>query len=166
MSTKGGNSGGEIDKTKGGTIQLRAYFLLKILKMRKLTLAPRAGKRYLDLLQKAIGHKLSDDFIEIIVSYGGLAILESKYIDSRNIVWEIQTFDHIASMVDLIKEFKENGWGLKVPFAYDPGGWHFCLSFDKDTFGKIIVNRWTDHSPDEQFIVIANSFEEFINGLC
>jgi hypothetical protein len=52
-----------------------------------------------------------------------------------------------------------------VPFAYDPGGWHFCLSFDADTYGKIIINRWTDHLPEEQFLVIADSFEEFINGL-
>lgn len=79
--------------------------------------------------------------------------------------WELQTFDHIASIIDLTKEFKEKGWGLKVPFAYDPGGWHFCLSFDKETYGQIIINRWTDHSPEEQFVVIADSFEEFINGL-
>ncbi|MBK9580663.1 MAG: SMI1/KNR4 family protein [Saprospiraceae bacterium] len=53
----------------------------------------------------------------------------------------------------------------KIPFAYDPGGWHFCLSFDEDTFGKVVVNRWSDHLPEDQFIVIADSFEEFINGL-
>ena len=32
-------------------------------------------------------------------------------------------------------------------------------------YGKIIVNRWTDYLPEEQFLVISNSFEEFINGL-
>jgi hypothetical protein len=38
--------------------------------------------------------------------------------------------DDFLSMHRLAREFKENGWGLKVPFAHDSGGWHFCLSFD------------------------------------
>ena len=133
--------------------------------MRKLNIAPRAGKRYLQLLENAIGSKLPFGFTEIIIMYAGLAVLENIYIDKNNTEWELQTFDHIASMVDLTKEFNENGWGKKLPFAYDPGGWHFCLSFDEDTFGKVLVNRWTDHLPEDQFVVIADSFDEFINGL-
>jgi len=93
-----------------------------------------------------VGIELPNELISIIEKYGGLAVLEDKYIDSNNNEWELQTFDHIASIIDLTKEFKEKGWGLKVPFAYDPGGWHFCLT-------------------EEQFLVIANSFEEFIDGL-
>lgn len=133
--------------------------------MRKLTLAPRAGKRYLKLLEKEVGNQLPAELIEVIKNYGGLAVLEDKFTDNNDVEWEIQAFDNIASIIDLTKEFKENSWGSKVPFAFDPGGWHFCLSLDEDTFGKIIVNRWTDYSPEEQFVVIANSFEEFINGL-
>lgn len=133
--------------------------------MKRLTIAPRAGKRYFSLLEEAIENELPLELIIVIESYGGLAVLEDKYIDRQKKEWELQTFDHIASIIDLTKEFKEKGWGLKIPFAYDPGGWHFCLSFDKNTYGKIIVNRWTDHSPEEQFIVIAESFEDFINGL-
>jgi hypothetical protein len=36
---------------------------------------------------------------------------------------------------------------------------------DDDDFGTIYINRWTDHLPEEQFLKIADSFEEFINGL-
>lgn len=133
--------------------------------MKELTIAPRAGKRYLQLLENAIGSILPDSLREIVVKYAGLAVLENTYKDKNNTIWELQTFDHVASMVDLTKEFRENGWGKKLPFAYDPGGWHFCLSFDEETFGKVMVNRWTDHSPEDQFIVIADSFEDFINGL-
>jgi hypothetical protein len=133
--------------------------------MRKLTIAPRVGKRYLNLLEDFLGDKLSDYFKEIMIGYAGLMVLEDSYTDGSKNKWELQSFDNIASVLQLSKEFKENGWGLKVPFAYDPGGWHFCLSFDKETYGKIIVNRWTDHSPEEQFVIIAESFEEFINGL-
>ena len=68
-------------------------------------------------------------------------------------------------MINLTNEFFDNGWGKKLPFAFTNSGWHFCLSFDKESFGKIIVNRWTDHFPVDQFIVIADSLEEFINEL-
>jgi len=133
--------------------------------MKELTIAPRAGKRYLQLLESAIGSDLPDSFREIIMKYAGLSVLENTYKDSNNTEWELQTFDHVASMVDLTKEFIEKGWGRKLPFAYDPGGWHYCLSFDEETYGKVLVNRWTDHSPEEQFLIIADSLEDFINGL-
>ena len=108
--------------------------------MRKLTIAPRVGKRYLNLLEDFLGDKLSDYFKEIMIGYAGLIVLEDSYTDVSKNKWELQSFDNIASILQLSKEFKENGWGLKVPFAYDPGGWHFCLSFDKETYGKIIIN--------------------------
>ena len=133
--------------------------------MKELTIAPRAGKRYLQLLESVLGTNLPDSLREILVKYAGLSVLENIYKDDNNTEWELRTFDYVASIVDLTKEFIEAGWGKKVPFAFDPGGWHFCLSFDKETYGKVLVNRWTDHSPEDQFIVIANSFEEFINGL-
>jgi hypothetical protein len=133
--------------------------------MKELTIAPRTGKRYLHLLENAIARDLPDSFKHILVKYAGLAVLENTYKDANNVEWELQTFDHVASMIDLTKEFIEKGWGRKIPFANDPGGWHYCLSFDEVTFGKIMVNRWTDHLPEEQFVVIADSIDEFINGL-
>lgn len=133
--------------------------------MKELTIAPRAGKRYLQLLESAIGSPIPNSLKEIIIKYAGLSVIENTFLDSNNTEWELQNFDHVASMVTLTKEFIEKGWGFKLPFAYDPGGWHYCLSFDKETYGKVLVNRWTDHSPEEQFLIIADSFEDFINGL-
>jgi len=133
--------------------------------MKELTIAPRAGKRYLQLLEKAIGSNLPESLKGLIVKYAGLAVLENTFWDKNNTEWELQTFDHVASMVDLTKEFIEKGWGKKLPFAFDPGGWHYCLSFEEESFGKVVVNRWSDHSPEDQFVVIADSLEDFINGL-
>ena len=133
--------------------------------MKELTIAPRAGKRYLQLLEKAIGSPIPNSLKEILIRYAGLSVKENTYKDSNGKEWELQTFDHIGSMVDLTKEFVEKGWGKKLPFAYDPGGWHFCLSFEEENFGKILVNRWTDHAPEDQFVIIADSLEDFINGL-
>jgi hypothetical protein len=133
--------------------------------MKELTIAPRAGKRYLKLLENAIGGSLPVSLNEVILKYAGLRVLEDTYEDKSKVLWEIQSFDNVASMVDLTKEFIVKGWGKKLPFAFDPGGWHYCLSFDQDTYGKVIVNRWTDHEDKDQFLVIAESFEEFIEGL-
>jgi hypothetical protein len=133
--------------------------------MKELTIAPRAGKRYMKLLENAIGGSLPVSLNEVILKYAGLRVLEDTYEDKSKVLWEIQSFDNVASMVDLTKEFIVKGWGKKLPFAFDPGGWHYCLSFDQDTYGKVIVNRWTDHEDKDQFLVIAESFEEFIEGL-
>lgn len=133
--------------------------------MKELTIAPRAGKRYLQLLENAIGSILPESLRGLVVKYAGLAVLENTFRDKNNTEWELQAFDHVASMVDLTKEFIEKGWGKKLPFGFDPGGWHYCLSFEEESFGKVMVNRWTDHVPEDQFIVIADSLEDFINGL-
>lgn len=72
------------------------------------------------------------------------------------------TYPELYKLTD---EFLREYHRKLVSFAYDPGGWHLCLSFDEATYGNIIINRWTDNLPEEQFLVIAESFEEFINGL-
>lgn len=133
--------------------------------MRKFTVVPKFGERSFGVIENIVGGKFAPFFKEIISEYGGKSIYENHYIDKNGIVWVFGAFVDFALIYKLTKQFKENGWGLKVPFAYDQGGWHFCLSFDEETYGKIIVNRWTDHSPEEQFAVIADSFEAFIHGL-
>lgn len=133
--------------------------------MRKLTIVPKFGEKNFEIIEKLVDGKFSDNFKEIMKFYGASAVYENYFVDSNGNDWTLGGFDNFTSIFKLTKEFKENGWGAKVPFAYDLGGWHFCLSFDPETYGKIIVNRWTDHAPEDQFIVIADSFEEFINGL-
>ncbi|MDH3650840.1 MAG: SMI1/KNR4 family protein [Saprospiraceae bacterium] len=124
------------------------------------------GDKSFRLIEYIVDGLLEDDFKAFIKKYAGLSLEEDYFVDSINQKsWIVAAYDDFTNMYELTKEFKEKGWGLKVPFAYDQGGWHFCLSFDHDTYGKVIVNRWTDHPPQEQFLVIANSFDEFINGL-
>ena len=108
---------------------------------------------------------MPDQLVHVLGDYSGSSVVEDTFIEYSGKDCKLKTFDTFPFIIDLTKEFRESGWGLKVPFAYDPGGWHFCLSFDEDARGKVFVNRWTDHAPEEQFVVIANSFEEFIEGL-
>ena len=133
--------------------------------MKKLRVKPRLGSGNIKLIERAIEHQLPENFKEFMVSNAGLSHYECIYTDKENRKWEVSQYNQYKDLIGLAREFKKNGWGIKVSFAYDPGGWHYCLSFDEDTFGKIMVNRWTDHSPEDQFLIIADNFEDFINGL-
>jgi len=138
---------------------------IKSNKMKKLRIKPRLGSGNIKLIERAIGFELPVDFKEFMINNAGLSHYECLFTDKQGNEWEVAQYNQYRDLIGLTREFKEKGWGIKIPFAHDPGGWHFCLSFDEDTFGKIIVNRWTDHLPKDQFIVIAGSFEEFIEGL-
>lgn len=133
--------------------------------MIKFTVIPSIDEGGFKFIEKIVSADFSDFFKNIMANYGGLAIYERYYRDKDNNLWELGAFDNFTSIYELTKEFLEKYNRKLIPFAYDPGGWHFCLSFNKETYGKIIINRWTDHLPEDQFLVIANSFEEFINGL-
>lgn len=133
--------------------------------MREFTLRPRMSEKQFKLIEKVVNGTFPNLFKNFMTKYAGLSIEEDCFLDSENRTWIMASFDDFKSIYNLTKEFKEKGWGAKVPFAYDQGGWHYCLSFDKETIGKIIINRWTDHSPEEQFLIISDDFDSFIDGL-
>lgn len=117
------------------------------------------------LFEKEIPSLTLKEFKELVIEYQGAKVKELIFWDSRNEMWILNAFLTISEMLLLFKEFQENYGRQIFPFAFDSGGWHFCLCFDESDYGAIIVNRWTDHLPEEQFLKIADSFEEFINGL-
>lgn len=134
--------------------------------MKQFTVRPRMGDRSFTLIEQIVGGSFSELFKEFMKKYAGLSIEEDCFIDKfYGKEWFVASYDNFTSMYNLTKEFKESGWGLKVPFAYDSGGWHYCISFDEDNYGNIIINRWTDHDFEDQFLKIADNFEEFMNGL-
>jgi hypothetical protein len=133
--------------------------------MREFKILPMVQDFELNLLEKIIENKIPDLVRSYIKKYGGLMIAEKHFFDKNGLEWELGQFNFFKELNGLTEEFLREYHRKLIPFAYDPGGWHFCLSFDEDTYGKIIINRWTDHLPEEQFLVIADSFEEFINGL-
>lgn len=133
--------------------------------MKKLTIRPRIGEKSFSILSQLVNSSLPENFKSFMKLYAGLSHYEYIYVDMTNTKWEIAQYNIFSELYKLTSEFIEHGWGKKLPFAYDPGGWHFCLSFEEGTFGKILINRCTDHSREEQFVVIADSFEDFINGL-
>jgi hypothetical protein len=133
--------------------------------MKQFTILDRIQDAEFNFIEKELNIKLTDIFRTYLKKYGGMGIVESTFITTDKRDFQIGQFLLFDEILNLSKEFLQSYKRKLVPFAYDPGGWHFCLSFDADSYGKIIINRWTDHLPEEQFLVIADSFEEFINGL-
>ena len=134
--------------------------------MRKLTLYPRMGDSNMKHIESIIGLPLSENFKKFLKENGGLSHYERYFTDKVQTNWEVKKYLTYTELFKLTEEFLKEYNRKLIPFAYDGGGWHFCLCMDEGVdYGKIIVNRWTDYLPEEQFLVISNSFEEFINGL-
>jgi hypothetical protein len=117
------------------------------------------------LLDKIILNTSLKDFKQFVIKYQSAKVYEIIFFDKKNEMWILNAFFNMQEMIQLFDELKNAHNRNVFPFAFDPGGWHFCLSLDESDFGAIIVNRWTDHLPEEQFLKIADSLEEFINGL-
>ncbi len=134
--------------------------------MREFKILPKIQDFELNMIEKLLGEGISIITRAYIKKYGGDSVLE-KYFEDKFVCtkWELSQFLFFKDMYNLTQEFSEVYKRKLVPFAYDPGGWHFCLCMDEKDFGCIIVNRWTDYSEEEQFLKIADSFEEFIDGL-
>jgi hypothetical protein len=133
--------------------------------MREFTILPKIQDFELNLIEKKIDIEIKEALRQYLKKYGGEMIVEKYFIDKNGLEWELAQFTLFKDLFGLSNEFLENYNRKLLPFAYDPGGWHFCLSFDTETYGKVLMNRWTDHLPEEQFVVIADNFEEFIDGL-
>ncbi len=109
---------------------------------------------------------LDNKFKEAIIKYQGCKVDEILFFDKSNEMWVLNAFFPFIEITQLYEEFLREYKQKLIPFAYDPGGWHFCLCMDEGAdYGTIIINRWTDYLPEEQFLKIADTFEEFINGL-
>jgi hypothetical protein len=109
--------------------------------------------------------KLPSHIKEFIKNYQGSKVKEILFYDKKMELWVINAFFLFSEAVKLFLEFLNSYQRRMLPFAYDPGGWHFCICLEKKDFGAIYVNRWTDHLPNEQFVKIAESLIEFVQGL-
>ena len=121
--------------------------------MKELTLAPRIGDA--QGIVVAIENDLPDYFREILTKYSGLKVLENKYKDPTGKIWGLKSFKTVIAILNLSERFLEWEIGLYVPFAHNSEGWHFCLSYEESSYGKIIVFIWTEKN--NEFIVIADN---------
>lgn len=130
--------------------------------MRNLKIKIRISDAEIRFLEEKIGAPLPSEFVEVMKSYAGLSTEECLFIDQGNKKRIVHGFLNFTEMHDLSIELCNVGFGRKIPFAFSPNGWHYCLSLDDN---RIYLYRWTDHKTEDAFLQIADSFEEFINGL-
>lgn len=116
-------------------------------------------------LERNLNMKFPICFKEFLQEYGDSSIKENTYLDRNGLSWKISKFWNYPNIYGLTKEFVENGFGKKVAFAHDEGGWSFCLCLDENDYNSVYIYRFTDHLPEDVFLKIADSFEEFIDGL-
>jgi hypothetical protein len=133
--------------------------------MKKLTLRPRLGTKSIESIEQILGEQFPKSFSEFLIENAGLSHLECKFIDKNNQLWIVHEYNNYKDLYGLTNEFLNEYERKMVPFAFDSGGWHFCLCFDEKSKHEIFIHRWTDYKAEERFLKIADSFEEFTEGL-
>jgi hypothetical protein len=132
--------------------------------MKKLTLSKTIQAIELDLLVNKFGI-LSSSVKTILENYAGHGVDECIYQDLEKRTWVLNNFLPFSSIYSLGCDILDLYQTKLMPFAIDPGGWHFCLCLEEHDYNAVFIHRWTDHKPEDAFLKIADSFEEFINGL-
>lgn len=133
--------------------------------MRKLTISDRIYESSFNSLERKFGYKFPNYFKDFMKTYADLSVEERIYFDKEKDKWKVNKFCMYKTMFEFSEEFLKNNLGYKVPFGFDPGGWIFCICLDENDYNSVYIYRFTDHLPEEAFLKIADSFEEFIDGL-
>ncbi len=125
-------------------------------------------KEDINVLENILGERIPLNFKEFLLEFANCSIKENLY-PKNNQLYIVNDFLPICNgdinIVDLTSEFIGTYGRKYIPFAFDPGGWHFCLCLDETDYNTVFINRWTDDFDDGQFLKIADSFDSFIDGL-
>lgn len=141
--------------------------------MKRLTPKLQISDKQIKLLEKEIKGYLPVEFKLFIIENAGLSHHE-RFIRKRDAIWEITRFNSFEEIKQITKENKDKVYN-GIYFAIGGKEWHYCLSLESDTFGQVVVMRNfnLDSKADdfieklalENFRVLANTFEEFIDCL-
>lgn len=110
--------------------------------------------------------KLPDYFLSFLKQYGGTSTKEIVYTNSFWVNFFLPLKSDITLSIESIflayqSEYNQIEW---LPFAIDSGGWPFCIALKEDIKGQVWVDKF-DSGDENSFEFVANTFEEFINGL-
>jgi SMI1-KNR4 cell-wall len=135
--------------------------------MRVLTKKKQLNDGQIEFLQNILGKEFPNYMIEFLKEYAETAVEESRFTNNKNKAFYISMFCTNRMIYDYIKELQSENFGQFIPFAVDDGGYVFCLSLNEKNFGNVLLYQ-TDNgyeSEAEAFVLVADTFEEFINGL-
>lgn len=117
--------------------------------------------------------RLNGNQRQFVLDYGGKKVRENCYIFEDNyyivsmlLPVKICNNPSIESILPIIRDTEE-GIGREdlLPFAIDPGGNPFYISIVASDYGNVYIDTLNSRGFAEPILKIANSFEEFINGL-
>lgn len=133
--------------------------------MKQLTFSKRIQDWEFDFLEQTYGIKIPQYFTDFMQIYASSGVIERVYKGINGQNWKIGSFCPYKTMYEYVGEFLENNLGIKVPFAFDYGGWIFCICLDENDYNSVYIYRSSDHLPKDAFLRIADSFEDFIDRL-
>lgn len=142
------------------------------MKMKKLTVKRKLNEvTEVDVakFQKDEGLTLPAFLIEFFLSYGGAKVVENIYKGEYVTSFFLPLYSSINPSAALILPAvrdPEEGVGRFdiIPFAIDSGGSPFYVSIGEYDYTKVYFYRlWSGE--ENALLAIADSFEEFINGL-
>ncbi|HEX7904186.1 MAG TPA: SMI1/KNR4 family protein [Chitinophagaceae bacterium] len=130
--------------------------------MMELTIEDRISQFEIDFIEKDFGINIPGEIVLFLKKYSGMSVKEKVfYFREKSVEFIVNEFMSFTRVYDLAKSLF--GQNIRLfPFANDPNGMNYFISFEEASYLKIGVLA-IDLSKD--FIIIAASFEEFINGL-
>jgi hypothetical protein len=132
--------------------------------IRELNKIPQIDDYSISMIEALVNEKLPEYFKIFLKVNAGFSHYECIFIAKDKVSWEVNSYMIFSGIYKVAEEILSALNRRMVPFAIDGGGWHYCLSVEDDK-NSVYVNRWTDHLPEDQLLKIADSFEEFIDGL-
>ena len=134
--------------------------------MKKLSIQPKLNENQINFLEGVLGVPFPKQFKEFITIYCDTATYENTYTQS-NKLYKVSMFCTYRMIFDFINDLKRDGFEKRIPFAVDDGGWVYCISMNESRYGKVYLFQleMPYENENEAFEFVANSFEEFINGL-
>lgn len=133
--------------------------------MRRLTILPVFSESDFAIIKYMIGEDVPPVLADFFKVYGGMSFKESDYVVSQSVKWRVQKVLRPDQIHSIIRDYKNNNWGAKIPFALEASGFHFSVSLEEETKGAVYILAWIDTSEENQFIKIADSLAGFIENL-
>jgi len=120
-----------------------------------------------EVFEAKIGTLLPESYRNFLLRLNPIHLKECNYRNAGKI-YEIHNFIPFKSgewsLEQHFENLKEHFENRFIAFAGDSGGWQYILSIEKnENYGKIYFCRM-DEEIENAITVIADSFEEFING--
>ena len=115
-------------------------------------------------------HKFSipEALIGFWIKYNPISVLETLFNKDDKDYW-LSNFYPFNEREEVSIQFVQENLGeifenQYLAFADDAGGWQFVISLKQDDYGKVYFCRMDLDIP-EALTLLADNFEEFINGL-